>query len=116
MRILVFESNLMWSSRLLQSLRKLGHEPVLMSKAPESGDGAEAAIVNLGATDLDPVALAAKLHELEIPVVAHAGHKEKELHALGREAGVDILATNSELTFKLESLLDRIQSGRLDRG
>src|SRR5207253_2720652 len=29
MRVLIFESNLMWSSRLVQSEESLGHEPLL---------------------------------------------------------------------------------------
>ena len=105
MIVLVFESNLMWSSRLIRTLRKLGHEPLLRSKMPDSSEGAEAAIVNLGDPALGPTLLVAKLKELGVTVIAHAGHKEKALMELGKEAGVEILASNSELTFKLEQLL-----------
>ncbi len=109
MRILIFESNLMWSSRLVQSLRKLGHEPLLRAEGAGSSEGAVAAIVNLGDPAFDPPALVPQLQSQGLKVIAHAGHKEKELLELGRLAGADILATNSELTFKLESLLAQIE-------
>ena len=108
MTVLIFESNLMWSSRLVQSLRNLGHEPLLRTKMPETSEGAEAAIVNLGDHALDPKPLVARLQELCVRVIAHAGHKEKDLMQLGRDANVEILATNGQLTFKLESLLEQV--------
>jgi hypothetical protein len=109
MRILIFESNLMWSSRLVQTVRNLGHEALLRTKMPESKEDAMVAIVNLGDRGLDPSALVSKLHELGVKVIAHAGHKEKDLMALGREAGADILASNSQLTFKLDELLKQVE-------
>jgi hypothetical protein len=114
MRILVFETNLMWSSRLAQTLSNLGHEPLLRSQLPESAESSKAAIVNLGDGNLDAKTLVAKLHELGVTVIAHAGHKEKELHELGRMANVEILATNSELTFKLEQLLAQVETREED--
>jgi hypothetical protein len=92
----------------MQTVRMLGHEPVLRNRLPEESEGAHAAIVNLGDPALDPKALVAKLHDLGVRVIAHAGHKEKDLLTLGREAGVDLLASNSELTFKLENLLEQV--------
>lgn len=109
MIVLVFETNLMWSSRLVKSLRELGHEAVLRSEMPEEAAGATAAIVNLGDRSLPAETLVKKLHEMDVKVIAHAGHKEKDLHELGREAGADILATNSQLTFKLPDLLAQIE-------
>lgn len=110
MRIFVFETNLMWSSRLMRTLRNLGHEPVLRTNMPENREGAQVAIVNLGDPTLDVRLLVPRLHALGVPVIAHAGHKEKELHELGKQTGADILATNSQLTFKLEELLAGIQA------
>jgi len=107
MKVLVFEDNLMWSSRLLQSLRGFGHEGIIKKSLPDSAEGAEVAIVNLGSTTPSPIDLVQRLHSLGIRVLAHAGHKEKQLLQLGREAGADILATNSELTFKLPELVER---------
>lgn len=105
MTVWTFETNLMWSSRFRQSLKLLGHECVILREIPAEGT-ADAAIVNLG--DGDPKALIAALRERGVPSIAHAGHKEKELHELGREAGATILATNSEITHKLPDLLAKV--------
>jgi hypothetical protein len=94
----------MWSSRLAQSIGALGHEArIVKTLAPQAAD---AAIVNLGEHGV--AELIGSLHALGVKTIGHAGHKEKELHELGRAAGCDILATNSELTFKLPSLLARV--------
>ena len=109
MKVLVFESNLMWSSKLAQTLRGFGHEPVLLSNAAEIPCGAQAAIINLGQPTPDPAELSAKLKAAGVPVIAHAGHKEKELMELGRSLNVDVLTTNSELTNKLPDILASLQ-------
>jgi hypothetical protein len=100
-----FENNLMWSSKMKQSLRILGHECVLLRAIPEEGS-ADVAIVNLG--EGDPKALIAALRERGVPSLAHAGHKETELHEIGRDAGATLLATNSEMTHKLPDLLTKV--------
>ena len=105
MTVWLFETNLMWSSKLRQSLRLLGHEGVVLREVPGEG-GADAAVVNLG--EGSPGALIAVLSARGVPTVAHAGHKEKELHELGREAGATILATNSELANKLPEILNKL--------
>lgn len=102
MRVWVFETNLIWSSRLLQSLRQLGHEAQVHSSVPSEG-AADAAILNLASPEFTELVPA--LRERGVYTLCHAGHKEKDLLQLGREAGCDAVATNSELTFKLESLL-----------
>ena len=93
-----------------QTLRAFGHEPSLRKGLPDDGDGAKVAIINLGSKSPDPVSLVARLHELGIRVLAHAGHREKELLDLGRVAGADRLATNSELTFKLQELILELET------
>ena len=110
MRVFVFEDNLMWSSRLLQTLRSLGHEPILRTAMPSDREGADVAIVNLGSAKIPNAELIPHLKTLGIHVIGHAGHKEKELMAFGEDAGCDTLATNSELTFKIEAILNRIQA------
>lgn len=109
MRVLVFEDNLMWSSRLVQSLRGLGHEAILRTK-PEVTEGeADAAIVNLGSATLTPQQLIPLLRTARIHTIGHAGHKEKDILQLGKETGCETLVSNSELTFKLGDILKRIQ-------
>ncbi|MBX3120424.1 MAG: hypothetical protein KF784_15295 [Fimbriimonadaceae bacterium] len=104
MQVLIFEDNLIWSGRFTHSLKGLGHDPVVASAVPETTE-AKVAIVNLGSTTLCPSEIVPLLREKGIYVIGHAGHKEKELHALGAEIGCDRLATNSEITFKIETLI-----------
>ena len=94
---------------MLQTLKALGHEPLVRTTLPSESEGASVAIVNLGSTKIHTPELIPKLKSLGIHVIGHAGHKEKELMAYGKDAGCDTLATNSELTFKIEALLLRIQ-------
>ncbi len=94
----------MWSSKLRQSLRLLGHECLVLREIPAEGV-ADVAIVNLG--EGDPTSLIAGLRTRGVPTIAHAGHKEKELQELGRAAGATTLVTNSELANKLPEVLLR---------
>jgi protein-L-isoaspartate O-methyltransferase len=105
MKVWIFENNLMWSSRLLQSVNGVGHEGAVVTQILE--EGADVAIVNLG--DSETPSLVKQLKDMGVFVIAHAGHKEKELLTLGKDLQVDRLATNSELTFKLPQILETIQ-------
>ena len=105
MRVLVFESNLMWSARFVRTLTALGHEAAVRTTMPEFDEQADAAIVNLGEGPLPVVPLVERLRELGIRTIGHAGHREKELHELGRQAGCDVLATNREITMKMGEII-----------
>lgn len=105
MRILIFEDNLMWGLRLAKSATAFGHEATVLSKIPAEIPNAELAIVNLGSTTMPASELVPKLKAASLKVLAHAGHKEKELLALGKDLACDRLATNSEITNKLEQIL-----------
>ena len=104
MLVWIFEDNLMWSARLAKSVQALGHEAVVLSAVPAEGAG-DVAILNLGSGRLPGAELAPLLKARGVFTIAHAGHKEKALLEVGRVAGCDRIATNSELTFKLEGLL-----------
>lgn len=104
MTVLLFERNLLWSVRLANALRALGHEPsTLDALGDERGD---LAIVNLSEGDRIE-ALVAGLRERGVPILAHAGHREKELMALGKRLGVDRLATNGQMANDLAGVLSR---------
>ncbi len=102
MKVWIFESNLMWSSRFVNTVRGFGHEALVVNSIPD--DTADAAIVNL--SDPNVSALVAQLSAKGIYTIAHAGHKEKDLLELGREIQVSRLASNSEITNKLPQMLD----------
>jgi hypothetical protein len=106
MRVWIFEDNLLWSARLAKSLQALGHEGVVLQAIPTEG-AADAAIVNLGSAKIPAVEIVPQLKARGVFTIGHAGHKEKDLLALGREAGCDKVATNSELTYKIENILEK---------
>lgn len=95
----------MWSQRLRQSVSALGHEAVLFASLPDQMVNGDVAIVNLGSAKISASELIPMLKGGGIRVLAHAGHKEKELRELGASLGCEKIASNSELTFKLGELL-----------
>ncbi|MBS1717018.1 MAG: hypothetical protein JSS72_04735 [Armatimonadetes bacterium] len=100
-RVLIYERNLLWSERLRKSVAALDHEAIVVGKAePQSGD---IALLNLA--DFTDESLIHALKGLGVRVIGHAGHKEKALSAEGLAAGCDMVATNSQLTWKIEELL-----------
>jgi hypothetical protein len=105
-RILILEGNLLWSSRLAKTAIHLGHEPIVAERFPIPDVTFDVAIINLASPTIAADVLALKAQNVRL--IAHAGHKEKELHALGASLGIDVLATNSELTWKLDTLLDKL--------
>jgi hypothetical protein len=108
MKILVFEDNLIWSSRLLQGIRGLGHEPVLLKAVPEDFQEADAAIVNLSSPTMPVEDILPALRGTGIFIIGHAGHKENPLWEKGREAGCDTVVSNSTITHKLADVLNAI--------
>ena len=102
MTVWIFESNLMWSSRFVNTVRGSGHQAVVTTTVPEGAAGA--AIVNLGDPNVGPIV--SELASRGIYTIAHAGHKEKELINLGKQMKVDRVASNSEITNKLPQMLD----------
>lgn len=103
MTVLLYERNLLWSVRLKNAFAALGHE----AKVADAPAGADLAVVNLSETERAS-ALVPELRALGVPILAHAGHREKELMALGRELGVERLATNGQLANDLPGVLARM--------
>lgn len=90
----------------MKSLQSLNREVRVVTAIPDDLEDVEGAIVNLSKPEFRQAVT--QLTANGIPVAGHAGHKEKELLELGREAGCKVLATNSELTFKLDQVLARL--------
>jgi hypothetical protein len=67
------------------------------------------AIVNLSNARLRPFDAIAELKSRSCVVVAHAGHKEKELLSAAKEAGCDLVVSNSEIVNKLEAVLESVE-------
>lgn len=100
----MLERNLLWSSRVKQTLESLGHAVTVAAAAPEQLDF-DIALVGLTGDSLSEIG---RLREAGIFVIGHAGHKEKELIARGLAAGCSKVLSNSELTFKLPQALEAL--------
>lgn len=96
----------MWAPRLTKSVTAFGHVATAFAKMPNELPSADVAIVNLGSRAMPPSEIVPQLRNAGIKVIAHAGHKETELLELGRELGCDRLATNGELTHKIDQILN----------
>ena len=105
MTVLIFDENLLWTSRLANGVRAAGHSPVTFLNATKEWPAADVAIVNLGSAEFPAKELVPALRADGIKVVAHAGHKETELLELGKEVECDRLATNGELAKRLKHIL-----------
>lgn len=99
MKVQVLNNNLLWATRLRRALNVLGHEAVLGTEPAVCA----VAIVPLNRSDLADVVQAYR--KLGSRVIGHAGHKEKPLLQSGKDAGCDLVVTNSELANKLEQIL-----------
>ena len=113
MRILYCDENLLWTSRLKLSIQALNHEPVHHHLGEPFPEAIDIAIVNLGIEESKLKLAIDEFKEKGIIIIGHAGHKEKELLQLGKDFGVDRLATNSELTNKLGQILETIHVSTL---
>ncbi|MCU0315845.1 MAG: hypothetical protein MUC92_04575 [Fimbriimonadaceae bacterium] len=105
MRVLVFEDDLIWSTRLRQSVRGHGHDVTMYTEIPHSIPPADVAILNLASEKMMNDKLIKKLKVQGTMVIGHAGHKESALLAKGSQAGCDLVVTNSMLTFQLGKVL-----------
>jgi hypothetical protein len=106
-RILIIERNLIWSARLANSVKALGHEAIVVDSLPAEID-VDVAIINLA--EPDP-RIVTPLQAAGVKIIAHAVHKEKDRLELGKAAGCDLVVTNSELTYKLPEILERLKPG-----
>jgi hypothetical protein len=107
MRIAVYDENLMWSSRLKLTIEAAGHTALVLSKAGQS-EPADVAIVNLGSRVFNASDLVPRLRQTGTKVIAHAGHKERPLQAMGNELGCELVVSNSSITNHLVKLLNQL--------
>lgn len=107
-RVLIYESNLFWGARLLQTAKLLGHETIRVSHLEPLP--ADIAIVNLSDPENKLKPLVDSLRAQGTYIIGHAGHKERPLLEMGNTLGVHRVATNSEVTHKLDALLAAAQS------
>lgn len=120
--LLLVSDDLMFPSRVREGVRPLGYtlrvvgtEAAALEAAGQAGTVPDAILVNLTARRYDAPHLIRELKATEatkaIPLLAFAGHVEKEKHAAAREAGADLVAANSSVSLHLAPLLSRLLNG-----
>ncbi len=110
MKVLILDENLLWGSRLNNTVGGLGYEAVLLTKNPEELPAADIAILNLSSEEFPVDKVAERLHGLGVYTLAHAGHKEKEKLSMGNEYGCKMVVTNGMITHKLKELLEKART------
>jgi CheY-like chemotaxis protein len=119
--LVLVSDDLLFPSRVREAVRPLGHilrvagtEAALLTAVAAEPRPA-AVLVNLTARRYDPLACIALLKNdpatRTLPVLAFAGHVEKDKHEAARGAGADMVAANSSVSLHLPALLARLLSG-----
>ena len=80
----------------------------MLTQIPTGGEPADAALVNLSSQRLAAAELVPALNAIGVHTIGFAGHKEKELLETGKALGCRTVATNSEITYKLERLMTHV--------
>ncbi|GAB4454606.1 MAG: hypothetical protein OHK0029_09400 [Armatimonadaceae bacterium] len=117
-RIVLAADDLMFPSRVREGLRPLDYTLQVCATAEAMHTALHteplpaAVLVNLTARRYDPADLIRQIkgnaRTQAIPVMAFAGHVEREKHALARDAGADLVAANSSVALHLPALLARL--------
>ena len=108
MKVLGCIHDLMFSTRLRDTARDLGHDCQVVRKAadvPAALDDADIVVIDLmvaGGGALEAVAAA---RDAGVVVVAYGEHVRADVLQAAREAGADQVLTRSEFAFRLPVLL-----------
>ncbi len=108
MKVALFEPNLFWDAKARAILTGAGWECVAATE--ERLRDAGALVVGLYAAEEDLRRVVAEAKLRGVPVIGHAGHKEKPLLNLGHELGCDRVLTNGELAHRLKAHLEALFS------
>ena len=117
--LLLADDGLMFPSRIGEAARPLGYALRVAASAEKvraaTSEAPVAILVNLNARRFDPNALIRDLKAdaatRDLPLLAFAGHVERDRHAAARAAGADMTAANSSISLHLPKLLTRLLSG-----
>jgi hypothetical protein len=107
-RIVGLVSDLMFSTRLTDTARALGHECAVIRDPDGLSDriaAADLVVIDLDITTGDAVAAVHAATAAGRPVVAYGGHVEVERLQAARDAGADAVLSRGEFTNRLPELL-----------
>ncbi len=122
--VVVADDDVLFSTRITATLAALGYASV----AVRSGDaftralgrGPAAAIVNLAARGFDGAALIRRAKgeaaTRAVPLLAFCGHRDVARQTAAREAGCDLVTTNSAISADLPRLLRSLLGTAAARG
>ena len=115
--LLLVADDLMFPSRIREGAKPLGYTVRIAPTEKAAIEGARtsppaAILINLTARRYDPLSVITGLKASEqtrsIPLLAFAGHVEREKHQAAREAGADMVAANSSVSLHLAAVLNRL--------
>lgn len=120
--LLLVSDDLMTASRVREGAKPAGYAVSVAgseaaAKTALSADPAPVAVlVALTVRRFDPFVFVRFVKETypAIPVLAFAGHVERELHEKARQAGTDLVTANSSVAMHLPALLTRLLRGEGD--
>ena len=123
--LLLAADDLLFTSRVESAVRPLPYtlrtaaSPDKIREIAAADPPPAAILVSLSARRFDPNALIRDLKSdaatRDIPLLAFAGHVEKDKHTAARAAGADVTAANSSVSQHLPRLLARLLSGERPR-
>ncbi|MCL6624211.1 MAG: hypothetical protein K6T17_06285 [Fimbriimonadales bacterium] len=108
MTILLLNKNLLWTVRLRKALTAEGHT-VLSPSSLDALPNADVAIINLYDYHQELKPLVAKLKTQNTFVLAHAGHKDKDLWEQATRAGCHRVISNGEIAARLPVILKELE-------
>jgi CheY-like chemotaxis protein len=100
--------DLMFSTRLRDAAKDLGHECDIVRKAADVPDrlaGADLVVIDLMVAGGGALEALAAAQQAGVVVVAYGEHVQADVLAAAREAGADQVLTRSEFAYRLPVLL-----------
>ncbi len=108
MKVLGCIHELMFSTRLADTARHLGHECEVVRRAADVAerlDGVDVVIIDLMVAGGGALEAVGAVRAAGVPVVAYGEHVQGDVLAAAREAGADEVWTRSEFTRQLAAFL-----------
>jgi hypothetical protein len=114
-RVVVFVPDLLFGSRVLESVRVAGHEPVQVNDGAglqAALPGAAGLIVDLTHEPGTAIEQVAQLRPLVPPVLAFYSHVEADVRTLAKDAGFELVVPRSRMAREGAELISRLLAER----